>query len=128
MLIILIAIYFHQKKENIPLSNDVLHKDYDFVIGKARLSVYAYAYYPFPYKRKGPLRYVNTNRLMRNNRWDIALSKTGYINEAGRCLVMQTEIIGQPLTIILLNSFGKLTPFGDANRIRKWIEGGLKKS
>ena len=82
----------------------------------------------YPYKRKGPLRYVNTNRLMRNKRWDIALSKTGYINEAGRCLVMQTEIIGQPLTIILLNSFGKLTPFGDANRIRKWIEGGLKKS
>jgi D-alanyl-D-alanine endopeptidase (penicillin-binding protein 7) len=76
-----------------------------------------------PYKRRGPLRYSNTNRLLKNNSWDIELSKTGYINEAGRCLVMQAEIAGQPLVIVLLNSFGKLTPFGDSNRIRKWIEG-----
>jgi D-alanyl-D-alanine endopeptidase (penicillin-binding protein 7) len=77
-----------------------------------------------PYKGRGELRYNNTNRLLKNKAWDIQLSKTGYLNESGRCLVMQTEIDDQPLTIILLNSYGKLTPFGDSNRIRKWIESG----
>ena len=77
-----------------------------------------------PYKGRGELMFNNTNPLVRNRSWDIQLSKTGYINESGRCLVMQAEIDDQPLTIVLLNSFGKLTPFGDANRIRKWIEGG----
>ena len=80
----------------------------------------------FPYKRRGPLHYHNTNRLLRNANWEIQLSKTGYINEAGRCLTMQAEIADQPLTIVLLNSYGKLTPIGDSNRIRKWIEGGLE--
>ena len=77
-----------------------------------------------PYKDRGELRFNNTNRLLKNKSWDIQLSKTGYLNESGRCLVMQAEIDDQPLTIILLNSFGKLTPFGDSNRIRKWIESG----
>jgi len=75
-----------------------------------------------PYRRRGPLKYSNTNRLLKNKAWHIGLSKTGYINEAGRCLVMQAEISDQPLVIVLLNSFGKLTPFGDSNRIRKWLE------
>ncbi|WP_455233965.1 serine hydrolase [Thiogranum longum] len=78
-----------------------------------------------PYKGRGELRFGNTNRLLRNKAWDIQLSKTGYINEAGRCLVMQAEIADEPLVIVLLNSFGKLTPFGDSNRIRKWIERGI---
>ena len=77
-----------------------------------------------PYRDRGELRFNNTNRLLKNKAWDIQLSKTGYLNESGRCLVMQTEIDDQPLTIVLLNSFGKLTPFGDSNRIRKWIESG----
>jgi D-alanyl-D-alanine endopeptidase (penicillin-binding protein 7) len=77
-----------------------------------------------PYKKLGPLRFGNTNRLLRNRAWDIALSKTGYINEAGRCLVMQAEIADQPMVIVLLNSYGKLSPYGDSNRIRKWIERG----
>jgi D-alanyl-D-alanine endopeptidase (penicillin-binding protein 7) len=81
-----------------------------------------------PYRRKGPLRYVNTNRLMRNDAWEIKLSKTGYINEAGRCLVMLSEISGEPLVLVLLNSFGKLTPFGDANRVRKWVEKGVSRA
>ena len=79
----------------------------------------------YPYKGRGELRFSNTNRLLKNSAWEIKLSKTGYINEAGRCLVMQAEIADQPLVIVLLNSFGKLTPFGDSNRIRKWIERGL---
>ena len=79
----------------------------------------------YPYKGRGELRFNNTNRLLKNAGWDIQLSKTGYLNEAGRCLVMHTEIAEQPLTIVLLNSYGKLTPFGDSNRIRKWIESGI---
>jgi D-alanyl-D-alanine endopeptidase (penicillin-binding protein 7) len=74
-----------------------------------------------PYSGAGPLTYGNTNRLLRNTSWDIDLSKTGYINEAGRCLVMQANIEGEEVSIVLLNSFGKLTPFGDSNRVRKWM-------
>ena len=74
-----------------------------------------------PYSKRGPLRYGNTNRLLKNKSWDIGLSKTGYINEAGRCLVMKANIDGEEVSIILLNSFGKLTPFGDSNRLRKWM-------
>ncbi|MCW8927013.1 MAG: serine hydrolase [Xanthomonadales bacterium] len=74
-----------------------------------------------PYPRRGPLVYGNTNRLLKNRNWDIELSKTGYIMEAGRCLVMQANIDGEPVSIVLLNSYGKLTPFGDSNRLRKWM-------
>lgn len=81
-----------------------------------------------PWKKRGPLRYGNTNRLLRNKRWDIQVSKTGYINEAGRCLVMHTEFNGTPTVMVLLNSFGKLTPFGDANRVRKWIDEGVTRT
>ncbi len=74
-----------------------------------------------PYARRGALNYNNTNRLLKNANWDIELSKTGYIQEAGRCLVMRANIEGEEVSIILLNSFGKLTPFGDSNRLRKWM-------
>ncbi len=77
----------------------------------------------YPYRKRGPLNYNNTNRLLKNKAWKIALSKTGYINEAGRCIVMEAELAGEPMIIVLLNSYGKLTPYGDSNRIRKWIEG-----
>lgn len=69
------------------------------------------------------LRYANSNRLVRSPTWHIGLSKTGYINEAGRCLVMQAVIATQPVIIVLLDSWGKLTRIGDANRIKKWMEG-----
>lgn len=75
----------------------------------------------YPYRGRGHLTYGNTNRLLKNATWDIELSKTGYINEAGRCLVMQANIEGEEVSIVLLNSFGKLTPFGDSNRLRKWM-------
>ena len=74
-----------------------------------------------PYAKRGPLVYGNTNRLLKNQTWDIGLSKTGYIMEAGRCLVMQANIEGEQVSIVLLNSYGKLTPFGDSNRLRKWM-------
>lgn len=74
-----------------------------------------------PYTSRGPLNYGNTNRLLKNSKWHIELSKTGYINEAGRCLVMRANIEGEDVSIVLLNSFGKLTPFGDSNRLRNWM-------
>ncbi|MFM9913074.1 MAG: D-alanyl-D-alanine endopeptidase [Methylophilaceae bacterium] len=64
----------------------------------------------------------NTNVLVRNGTWDIGLSKTGYISEAGRCLVMQAQIAAQPLIIVLLDSYGKNTRIGDAQRIKKWMQ------
>jgi serine-type D-Ala-D-Ala endopeptidase (penicillin-binding protein 7) len=75
-----------------------------------------------------PVNFVNTNILVRNSDWIIGLSKTGFISEAGRCLVMQAEIAGQPLIIVLLDSYGKYSRIGDANRIRKWIESSNAKT
>ncbi len=71
-------------------------------------------------KRK--LSFVNTNRLVRGSEWQIGLSKTGYISESGLCLVMQAMIANQPVVIVLLDSWGKLTRVGDANRIKRWLE------
>lgn len=69
-----------------------------------------------------PLEYRNTNLLVKNPNWDVTVQKTGYISEAGRCLVMQTVIDGRDVVIVLLNSWGKLTRIGDANRIKRWLE------
>ena len=68
------------------------------------------------------LAFRNTNPLVKNAAWDVGLSKTGYINEAGKCLVMQARVADQPVVIVLLDSAGKLTRVGDANRIRRWME------
>jgi len=68
------------------------------------------------------LRFSNTNPLVKNVSWNIGVSKTGFINEAGRCLVMEAKINQRPVIIVLLNSWGKRTRIGDANRIKKWME------
>jgi len=68
------------------------------------------------------LSFHNTNRLIRSPRWQIGLSKTGFIDEAGRCLVMQAEVANRPVLIILLDAQGTMTRFGDANRIKQWME------
>jgi len=64
----------------------------------------------------------NTNALVRNDGWNIGLSKTGYISEAGKCLVMQAWLANKPTIIVLLDSWGKLTRIGDAQRIKRWVE------
>ena len=64
----------------------------------------------------------NTNTLVRSSTWEIGLSKTGYINEAGKCLVMQAWLNNKPIIIVLLDSWGKMTRIGDANRIKRWVE------
>ncbi len=74
--------------------------------------------------KSAPLQYKNSNALVRNGQWDIEVSKTGYINEAGRCLVMKAEVAHRPAVMIFLQSNGKYSPVGDATRIKKWIESG----
>ena len=68
------------------------------------------------------LSYNNTNRLVSNQNWEIGLQKTGYISEAGQCLVMQAKIAGRKLIMVFLDSAGKLSRIGDAERVRKWVE------
>lgn len=73
-------------------------------------------------RRSRPMQFSNTNPLVRNASWDIGVSKTGYISEAGRCLVMQARINQRPVVIVLLDSWGLSSRIGDANRIKKWME------
>ncbi|MED5619274.1 D-alanyl-D-alanine endopeptidase [Ideonella sp. BN130291] len=67
------------------------------------------------------LQFHTTNALVRNPTWDIGLQKTGYISEAGRCMVMQAQLAGRKLIMVLLDSAGKYSRIGDAERIRKWL-------
>ncbi|MBY0466592.1 MAG: serine hydrolase [Burkholderiales bacterium] len=69
------------------------------------------------------LQYRNSNQLVSNPQWDIGLQKTGYISEAGRCLVMQATVAGRQLIMVFLDSAGKLTRIADAERVRRWAEG-----
>jgi D-alanyl-D-alanine endopeptidase (penicillin-binding protein 7) len=75
----------------------------------------------FDMKSGRAIAFLNTNRLIRNGKWDIDLSKTGFISEAGFCLVMRAKVAERPITIVLLNSWGKLSKYGDANRIKTWL-------
>lgn len=68
------------------------------------------------------LRFGNTNSLVRSPDWEIAVSKTGYISEAGRCLVMQAWMHSQPVVIVLMDSVGRYTRTADAQRVRKWLD------
>lgn len=68
------------------------------------------------------LQYNNTNRLVKSAQWDIGLQKTGYISEAGQCLVMQAQVAGRKLIMVFLDSTGKLSRIADAERVRRWVE------
>ncbi|MCY1187272.1 D-alanyl-D-alanine endopeptidase [compost metagenome] len=70
------------------------------------------------------LGFFNTNPLTRNPKWDVRLTKTGFTNEAGHCLVMVTVMNGRPVALALLDALGKRTHVGDATRIRTWLETG----
>jgi D-alanyl-D-alanine endopeptidase (penicillin-binding protein 7) len=70
------------------------------------------------------LGFNNSNRLVQSSKWDIKLQKTGFINEAGRCLVMMAEIASKPMVIVLLDSVGTYTRIADANRVKYWLETG----
>ncbi|MBN3762765.1 D-alanyl-D-alanine endopeptidase [Burkholderia sp. Ac-20365] len=76
------------------------------------------------YTGKRTIAYNSTNALVRNSSWDIGLQKTGFINEAGECLVMQATIHDRPMIMVLLDSSGKYSRFADAQRLRTWIDNG----
>jgi D-alanyl-D-alanine endopeptidase (penicillin-binding protein 7) len=69
-----------------------------------------------------PLQYNNSNNLIKNPTWDIGLQKTGYISEAGRCMVIQAKIEGRSVVMVFLDSKGSMSRSADAGRIRKWLE------
>ena len=68
------------------------------------------------------LQFNNTNRLVKSEDWNIGLQKTGYISEAGRCLVMQAQVAGRKIIMVFLDSAGKFSRLGDAERVRHWVE------
>jgi D-alanyl-D-alanine endopeptidase (penicillin-binding protein 7) len=72
--------------------------------------------------RGRPTEFRNTDRLVHDPTWDLVVQKTGYIEEAGRCLVLQTVVAGREFVIVLLDSVGQATRFADARRIRRWLE------
>lgn len=72
---------------------------------------------------RGVRTFGNSNGLVHSAKWDISLSKTGFIEEAGRCLVMQARLATRPVVIVLLDSVGRYTRLGDAQRIKQWLEG-----
>ena len=71
---------------------------------------------------KKTLQYNTTNRLVKHPDWDIGIQKTGYISEAGQCLVMQAKVAGRKLIMVFLDSAGKLSRIADAERVRHWVE------
>jgi D-alanyl-D-alanine endopeptidase (penicillin-binding protein 7) len=77
------------------------------------------------YVKGRALAFRSTNSLVKKPGWQVTVQKTGYIAEAGRCLVMQAVIDGRDVVIILLNSWGRLTRIGDANRVRDWVESSI---
>jgi D-alanyl-D-alanine endopeptidase (penicillin-binding protein 7) len=72
--------------------------------------------------KKIKLNYNNTNLLVRQGLWNIDISKTGYIREAGKCLIMQTTVMDKPIIMVFLKSYGKYTRTADAKRVKKWLE------
>jgi len=72
------------------------------------------------------LPYRNTNSLVKNDTWSIDVSKTGFINEAGKCLVMHARVNSTPVVIVLMDSAGRYTRIGDANRVKKWLESAVQ--
>jgi len=74
---------------------------------------------------KGCIAFRNTNPLVREGRWDIELSKTGFINEAGLCMVMKANIAERPVIIVLLDADSKEGRLQDANNIKRWIEASI---
>lgn len=109
--------------ENVSTAEDLvkmIHAAYQYP--EIRLATTSPSHEVYVEGRNYPINFNNTNGLVRGGEWQIGLSKTGFINEAGRCLVMQAIIAGEPMIVVLLDSSGKSTRIGDANRIRKWME------
>ena len=85
------------------------------------------AYFTHPRYKLGYTN-TNTNALVRGEKWKVNVSKTGYLDEAGRCLAMVTTIDGKKILMVMLDSQGKMTPIGDAGRIKQWLQTGKSKA
>ena len=81
-----------------------------------KTAVFSHPAYALPFR--------NTNHLIMNPSWSIQLTKTGYTDDAGHCLAMRATINGKPVTLVVMDAFGKFTAFADANRLRTWMETG----
>src|SRR5204863_2408524 len=90
--------------------------------GYERIREYSTRSHATVYAFNRPVNFRNTNGLVRSAQWEIGLSKTGYISEAGRCLVMRVRLASKDLIVVLLDSWGKQSRIGDANRIKRWLE------
>ena len=75
-----------------------------------------------------PFTFHNTNQLVGASGWNVLLSKTGFTNDAGRCLVLQAKLAERQVIIVLLDSWGKLSRIADANRVRAWLEANARPS
>ena len=75
-------------------------------------------------KPRYSLGFRNTNSLVHKDNWSIQLTKTGFTNAAGHCLVMRTQMAGKPVAFVVLDAFGKYTHMADANRLKRWMETG----
>lgn len=96
--------------------------DYDFIRESTTTRQHSIQFRAPRYR----LGYGNTNPLTGSSRWNVSLTKTGYLTESGRCLVMVVEMNGKNVAMVLLNSFGTRSPLGDAGRIRRWLETGTQ--
>ena len=109
--------------DNVSTARDLVRmvlaaQDYE-PIHKATTSVY-HRVVPDGFR---PMNFGNTNPLVRSASWKIGISKTGYISEAGRCLVMKADLNRRPVVIVLLDASSKRIRLGDANRIKEWMDG-----
>ncbi|MBR9857964.1 MAG: D-alanyl-D-alanine endopeptidase [Gammaproteobacteria bacterium] len=111
--------------KNVSTADDVakmVHAAYQYPeIRKYSTTAVHTAYFKNP---KYKLGYTNTNLLARGKKWTVELSKTGYLDVAGHCLAMITKIEGKKILMVMLDAQGKLTPVGDAGRIKKWLQTG----
>ncbi|ABI57689.1 murein-DD-endopeptidase [Alkalilimnicola ehrlichii MLHE-1] len=112
--------------ENVASANDLLKllaaANEHEVIRDYSTTRYHTAHFRGPRYTKG---YANTNPLVAHSRWQVGLSKTGYLVEAGRCLAMVAEMEGRPVALVFLNSHGTRSPLGDAGRFRRWLADGV---
>ncbi|WP_160053203.1 D-alanyl-D-alanine endopeptidase [Shewanella litoralis] len=111
--------------DNISSANDLIlllkaSQSYP-LLGKLSSTMKKHVYFESP---RYALDFQNTNKLVFKDNWNIALTKTGFTNKAGHCLVMLTEMNKRKVAFVVLDSFGKYTHMADANRLKNWLETG----
>lgn len=112
-------------EENVSTANDLLKLVRATYADETLRAMSAAGRHTVRFRNPGySLYFGNTNPLVHSGRWQVGLTKTGYLDAAGRCLVMVAEVEGEPTAMVLLNSFGTRTPLGDVGRVRRWLNTG----